>query len=529
MGEPLGCANDDTPLLRRHIARLAEIGIALSSEHNLPVLLEKIVDEARSFAGADAGALYLVDEEQDQLEFAIVQNNAMQVRMGGAAGPITWPPVPLHVDGVPNHANVSSSVALTGEIVNIPDVYQAEGYDFSGTKQFDAGTGYRSKSMLVIPMLNKDREVIGVLQLINARTPGSGQPIPFPLDDVNLIASLASQAAVAITNVRLYRDLEALFDSFIQTIATAIDEKSPYTAGHIRRVQQLTMEIARAMNEESTGPFADFRLSDDQLRELSLASWLHDIGKIVTPEHVMDKHNKLETVFDRIRLIEARYEILRRDLRIRELEAQLAGVVPSLPGSREEAGDRIEEEKQFVRRCNQPGESMDDYKIDRLKAIAGKSWRNDGNVEPLLNEDEFHNLSVRKGSLTTKERQIIENHALITHKMLKQLPFPRKLGRVAEYASAHHEKLDGSGYPFKLKGEEIPYQARIIAIADIFEALTSRDRPYKKPLPLSRTLKIMESMKKDGHIDPDIFELLLNNRLYEGYARRELDPVQQDC
>ncbi|MFH7319106.1 HD domain-containing phosphohydrolase [Desulfurivibrio sp. D14AmB] len=521
--------------LHEHLARLAEIGIALSSEKNLPVLLEKIVDEARSLAGADAGTLYLTDGERDQLEFAIIQNQTMKIRMGGAAGPITWPPIPLHLDGAPNHANVSSSVAMTGKIVNIPDVYQAEGYDFSGTKQFDAGTGYRSQSMLVIPMRNKEREVIGVLQLINALSPESGRPIPFPAENVDLVASLASQAAVAITNVRLYRDLELLFDAFIQAIATAIDEKSPYTAGHIRRVQQLTMATARAINQENTGPLAGFRLNEDQMRELSLAGWLHDIGKIVTPEHVMDKSSKLETIFDRIQLVEARYEVLKRDQRIRQLEAQLAGrqstVATAPPPSPQADGsaEQLEEEKQFVSHCNLPGEYLGDEQIARLKKIAARSWHNNGSPEPLLKEDELNNLLVRKGNLTSAERQTIENHAMVTYKMLKQLPFPKKLRHVAEYAAAHHEKLDGSGYPFRLKARDIPPQARIIAIADIFEALTSRDRPYKKAMPVSRALRIMTAMKNEGHIDPDIFDLFVKHKVYQEYARRELDPSQWDC
>lgn len=543
--------NHDYASLRRHLARLAQIGIALSSEQNLPVLLEKIVDEARSFAGADAGTLYLVDEEQDCLNFAIIQNDTMQTRMGGSAGPITWPPVPLHVDGAPNHANVSSAVALSGEIVNIADVYQAAGYDFSGTKRFDEGTGYRSCSMLVVPLANKDREVIGVLQLINAKDPTSGRTVPFPAEDIELIASLASQAAVAITNVRLYQDLENLFDAFIQTIATAIDEKSPYTAGHIRRVQEFTMELARAMSHQTEGPFADFQLNEDQLRELSLAGWLHDIGKIITPEYVVDKSTKLETIYDRIGLIEARYEVLKRDLRIKELEAQLAGRAPlaaTPPTTQANQTDQAkapaaalahdnlaaalsasEEEKQFIRQCNQPGEFMDDDKIRRLQTIAGKNWDNNGNREPLINEDELYNLSIRKGTLTPEERQVIENHALVTYKMLTQLPFPKKLGRVAEYAAAHHEKLDGSGYPFRLKGDQIAIQARIIAVADIFEALTASDRPYKKPMPLNQALKIMDFMKKDGHIDPDIFDLLVEKKIYQEYAERELKPEQRDC
>ncbi|BCB95428.1 phosphohydrolase [Dissulfurispira thermophila] len=518
-----------------HIRRLSEIGIALSSEQNLPLLLEMIVDEARHFSNADAGTLYLVNEEQECLEFAIVQNETMGTRMGGSAGPITWPPVLLKKDGKPNHSNVSSHVAISGEIVNIPDVYIAEGFDFSGTKKFDAGTGYRSMSMLVVPMKNKDNEIIGVLQLINALDPDTKKPVPFLPKDIDLIASLASQAAVAITNVRLYKDLENLFYAFIQAIATAIDEKSPYTAGHISRVQSLTMDIARAMNAKTEGVFKDFYLNDDEMKELSIAGWLHDVGKIITPEHVVDKSTKLETIFDRVHLIEAKYEIFKRDVKIKALEAKLKKYesasckvdgIEDIDAQFEAALRSVMDEKKFVVSCNNPGEFMDDEKVERLKAIAAKKYDNDGKEEPYISEDELYNLSIRKGSLTDEERKIVENHALVTFKMLKKLPFPKKLRHVAEYAAAHHERLDGTGYPFGLKAEQLPYQARIIAIADIFEALTAKDRPYKKPMSVSQALKIMNFMKKDGHIDPDIFDLFVNEKIYEDYASRELDESQ---
>lgn len=532
--------NHDRQHLQSHLAKLAAIGIALSAEHDLPVLLEKIVDEARVFANADAGTLYLIDDTGKHLEFTIIQNTTMGVRMGGSTGPITWPPVPLYIDGVANHTNVSSHTALTGEIVNVPDVYQAKGFDFSGTRQFDAGTGYRSVSMLLIPMQNKEGEIIGVLQLINALD-HRGQPTPFPPQDVDLIASLASQAAVAITNARLYRDLENLFDAFIKTIAITIDEKSPHTAGHIRRVQALTMDIARTMNEDQ-GKFREFRLNKDELRELSIAAWLHDIGKIVTPEHVVAKATKLEAVHDRIALIRARYEILKRDRQIQALQQALAEQRPEPPASpavraeeatppdQDLAGEltELEAEKRFIEHCNQPTEHMDDEKITRLQQIAARSCVNVGG-DCRMTADELHNLSIRKGTLNEEERKIIENHVRVTHKMLSELPFPKKLRRVPEYAASHHEKLDGSGYPFGLTAGQIPLPARIIAVADIFEALTAPDRPYKEPMPLSRALAIMNSMQEAGHIDPEITDFFINKKVYRPYAERELSASQRDC
>jgi len=518
-----------------HIKRLSEIGIALSSEKNLLNLLEMIVDESRSFCNADAGTLYLLNEERQCLDFAIVQNDTMKTRMGGRSGPITWPPVPLIKDGKPNYSNVSSYVALTGQIVNIADVYEAEGFDFSGTKRFDAGTGYRSMSMLVVPMRNMDNEVIGVLQLINALSLDTKRPVPFLHKDVELLASLASQAAVAITNVQLYRDLERLFDSFIQAIASAIDEKSPYSAGHIQRVQHLTMDIARAINEEDDGPLKDVYFNEDQMKELAIAAWLHDVGKITTPEHVVDKSTKLEAIFDREHLIRCRFDNIKRSIMIRYLQSRLesSGVCIAKETIPEETFMReleeIEEDAAFVVSCNQPGEFMDDSKIERLRQIAQKRWEDNGTEIPYLTEDELYNLSIRKGSLNNEDRKIIENHATVTYKMLSKLPFPKKLKNVPEIAAKHHEKLDGTGYPFGSKAEEIPYQARILAIADVFEALTAKDRPYKKAMPLSQALKIMGFMRKDGHIDGDILDLFIRKKIYLQYAKRELNPEQIDC
>ena len=520
-----------------HIRRLNEIGVALSAEQNLDRLLEKILDEARSFSRADGGTLYIADNERQCLDFAIVQNESMGMHIGGAGRPITWPAVPLMVKGQPNHANVSSHVALTGEIVNIPDVYTAEGFDFSGPRTYDATSGYRSRSMVVIPMRNKENEIIGVLQLINAIDPVSGEVVPFSDRDVALVSSLASQAAVAITNVRLYQDLERLFESFIVTIATAIDEKSPYTAGHIRRVQELTMAIAAAINRQDDGVYRDVRFSADELNELRIAAWLHDVGKIITPEYVVDKKTKLETIMDGVDLVSARFDLLRKEARIRALEAKLAlyaGTSPAPEGLAEVdtrlAGEErlLREEHDFVVRCNQPGEYLGKESLARLREIAAKWGEIDGRETSYLTGEELTNLSVAKGSLNDQEREIIMNHALVTMKMLKCLPFPRKLRHVPEYASYHHERLDGTGYPFGLTAGELPLQTRIIAIADIFEALTAKDRPYKRPMTIAETLKILDYMKKDGHIDADILELFIREEVYREYAERELDESQLD-
>jgi len=292
-----------TPTLQDHVKNLTKIGVALSGEKNIERLLEMILDEALKFTNADGGTLYIMSDDESELFFAIIKNESLGVRMGGTGGKITWPAVKLKKeDGSPNYSNVSAYVAISGETVNIADVYDAHGFNFEGPKKYDQDNGYRSQSMLVVPMRNHENDIIAVLHLLNAQDQVTGIVVSFSLEFQEMTLSLASQAAVALTNNRLISDLENLLESFIKTIATAIDEKSPYTGGHVRRVAQLTMTIANKINEKKQGPFASVIFSEDQMRELRMAAWLHDVGKITTPEHVVDKSTKLEKVHDRLRM-----------------------------------------------------------------------------------------------------------------------------------------------------------------------------------------------------------------------------------
>ena len=524
---------------REQTRKLIDIGIALSAEKNISVLLELIVDSAREFTNADGGTLYLVSEDESSLEFEIVQTDSLNIRMGGKTGEeINWPPVPLYKeDGSPNTENVSADVAITKKLVNIPDVYDVEGFNFEGTRKFDESTGYRSKSMLVIPMLNHENEIIGVLQLINARDIDSNETIPFPDDDIDLTASVASQAAIALTNVRLIQDLKDLFDSFIKTIATAIDEKSPYTAGHITRVANLTMEIAHVVNKTKWGKYGDLTFNEDELEELRLAAWMHDVGKITTPEHVVDKSTKLEKIFDRVELLQVRFDAIKYQT-YSEWYEKKAELIESKGNDPEEIKkldeeysgkiSQIETDAEFCIKANTPGEFMEDEAIEHLIEISKKTFNLGGETRHYLSEDELENLSIKRGTLNVSDRKIIENHAMMTLKMLNELPFSKKLKHVPAYAASHHEKLDGTGYPLKMKGEEISSQARIMAIADIFEALTAKDRPYKKPMMLSQAIKILGFMVKDDHIDGDFVEIFLKEGLAETYAKEHLLPTQID-
>jgi HD-GYP domain-containing protein (c-di-GMP phosphodiesterase class II) len=523
--------------LSSKVRDLAKIGAALSAERNLPKLLQTILEIARLFTNADGGTLYMMNDDEKNLRFEIVQTSSLNIKMGGmSANPIDWYPVKLCLnDGKPNYAMVSAYVDLTGNVVNIPDVYDVEGFDFTGTRNFDKKTGYRSKSMLVVPMRNHEDEIIGVLQLINAIDSITDEIIAFSNADQELIVALASQAAVAITNTKLIQDLENLFESFIQVIASAIDEKSPYTGGHIQRVTDLTMMIANSVNKVEYGKYASTSFTDDQLKELRIAAWMHDIGKITTPEYIVDKATKLETIYDRIESIRLKYEILKRDKEIEFLKHKLE-MVESKSSQDTSNLEKIfnaklkslDQQLNFLDKANIGSEFMDTDDQKRISAIGSQEITLKGKRQPLLSENEIENLCVPRGTLREEERQIINNHVLVTIKMLNNLPYPKKLRHIPEYAGAHHEKPNGTGYPKGLKDEQLSLQSKIMALADIFEALTAKDRPYKKGKTLSEAIKIMKSMSKDRHIDPELFKIFIREKIYLKYAEEYMDPQQID-
>ncbi len=524
--------------LRRRVQELNEIGVALSGQHELNALLEMILHAAMRVTHADAGTLYLHDEAQRVLSFEILRNHTLKVAMGGLSGEaIRFYPVQLYdAAGQPNHAMVVSHAALSGETVNLPDAYSAAGYDFSGTQAFDATTGYRSQSFLAVPMRDHQNDLIGVLQLINAIDPDTGNIVAFSPDDQQLLESLASQAAIALTNRRLIGQMEDLFESLIQLINTALDDKSPYTGGHCARVPVLTMMLAEAVNRTQTGPLKDFVMSEKDRYELKIAGLLHDCGKITTPVHVVDKATKLHTLFDRIELIDTRFEVLKRDSEILMLTqlAQLPSQTnPDVAACREQHQARLrqlDEDRDFLRICNVGGETMSDAAVQRVRQIAKQPWRNsDGVWTDLLSADELENLCIRAGTLTAAEREIINHHIVVTIKMLEALPWPKHLKNVPEYAGGHHERMDGRGYPRGLTRAQMSVQARVMGIADIFEALTAKDRPYKKGKTLSESLTILAKFKDNGHIDPDLFAVFIKEKVYLDYARQFMSAEQIDA
>ncbi len=520
------------------LEQLNAIGASLSAERDINRLLESILTAAKAITRADGGTLYRVAEDQT-LRFEIVRTNSLEYYLGGTSGnPVPFYPIHLMgKDGKPNHSMVAAYAALTGKTVNIPDAYTAEGFDFSGTRNFDKKTGYRSKSFLTVPMKNHENEIIGVLQLINAADPRTGEIVPFSPSDQRLAESLASQAAIALTNRMLIIQLEELFESFINLMNTAIDEKSPYTGGHCQRVPQLTMMLAEAVDAVNEGPLAGFSMNDKDRYELKIAGLLHDCGKVTTPVHVVDKATKLETIYDRVHLIDTRFEVLKRDAEIELLREKALLVAHGALRAEHDAADarhrermrRLDDDRAFLRACNVGGEAMRESDQERVRRIAKYRWTDiSGHEANFLSEDELQNLTIRAGTLTGEERQIINHHIVATIKMLEALPWPKHLKNVAEYAGGHHERMDGKGYPKGLKREQMSVQARVMGIADIFEALTAKDRPYKKGKTLSESLEILGRFSLNGHIDPDLFDVFVRKKVYRRYAELFLDKEQID-
>ncbi|WP_148717030.1 HD family phosphohydrolase [Chitinolyticbacter meiyuanensis] len=508
--------------LRERLERLNAIGIALSGETDTARLTESILLAAKHLVRADAGTLYRIRD--GALHFEIVLTDSLGLAMGGSSGrDISLPPVPLRgADGAPNLHNVIACAVNQGGTIVIDDAYTALGYDFSGTRRFDAANGYRSTSFLCVPMRNHEGELIGALQLINALD-DDGAVRAFDDDDRKLVESLASQAAIALTNRQLIASLEELFESFIGLINLAIDDKSPYTSGHCQRVPELTMMLAEAASRTRTGPLAEFGMSDKDRYELKIAGLLHDCGKVTTPVHVVDKATKLQTIFDRIALIETRYEVLRRDIEIARLRGEI-GDAEATARLAAQADDLA-----FLRAVNLGGEAMHDADVERVWRIASAAWQGPRGLAPLLSDDEVENLTVRRGTLTAAERQIINHHIEVTIQMLEALPWPKHLRNVPEYAGGHHERMDGRGYPRGLTREQMSVQARVMGIADVFEALTARDRPYKPGMKLSQSLGILARMARDQHVDVDLFEVFVRERVWAEYATQFLPAEQIDA
>jgi HD-GYP domain-containing protein (c-di-GMP phosphodiesterase class II) len=524
--------------------KLVAIGVSLSSEHQTTALLVKILEGAMSLTNADAGTLYLVHEDKS-IKSKITRNNSLPHLNNSGENAIISVAM-YDENGEPNLKNVVCYSYHKDVSLNIEDAYDIKHFDFSGTKLFDEKNHYRSTSFLTVPLKNHESETVGMLQLINAldstATDSTKRVIPFDSVAQRFCESLASQAATVLTKQQLIINLEQLnihleqlFESMITLIANALDEKSPYNGGHCRRVPELTMMIAEAAHDTTEGYLKDFSLNDADRYELRIAGLLHDCGKITTPEYVVDKATKLETIFDRIHLLETRFEILKRDAEISMLKQKVAALEAGQNPKNElldvlfqQRLSLIAEHFEFIKECNKGSEFTSPEKIQRLNDLQQITWKLNGEEFPLLSGNELHNLSIPYGTLTDGERTTINNHINVTISMLSAIKWPKHLQNVTKYAGGHHERMDGKGYPNGLTREEMPIPARAMAVADVFEALTASDRPYKQGKKLSEALAILDKMSKTGHIDPDIYAAFISHKVYKVYADKFLNPEQID-
>jgi len=518
-----------------HIKRLTRIGESLSSETDLDKIFDMILEEGIEFTRADAATIYKVTEDGQFLEFEIVYNATLNMRLGGTRGMVNWHKIQLYdADGKPNSNKIVTSVYHNKISLCFDDVYETQDYDISGTIHTDIENNYRCKSMLTIPLKNHEDEVLGVIQFINAMDEAKNI-VSFTDEHKAMLSSLASQAAIALSNRKLIQSLEDLLNQFMRSIAGAIEKKTKYTSDHITRVATLTELLSAKINEAPPEYFGGRRFSENELKELSMAGWMHDVGKIITPEYIMDKSTKLETITDRIELVTLRLEKI--DLLLSCLSTSISAdefnsfVQEHIDNDMDISNfhELMADSIAFLTKFNFGEEFVAEEDLQRVERISNIDFEYSGKRYYVFTEDEKKNMMIKgRGTLTGAEYQIMKDHASITWDMLSQLTFPKKYKNVAFYASTHHEALNGKGYPRGIGADELPIQSRILAVADIFEALTASDRPYKKAKTLSESLTMMAVMTKDGHLDKDLVSYFLDSGLYLEYANRFMKPEYID-
>ncbi|MCV6587989.1 MAG: HD domain-containing protein [Marinobacterium sp.] len=498
------------------VQQLAQLALALTTEADHSRLLERIMDGCLAISRSDAGTLYTLDEQtRDALHFTVLRNNSVIFE------PVQLPPVALCDEQGERAKLVVVQTFIQQQTINIPDVYHCAQYDFSGTHRFDEQFNYRSKSFLCVPLKDHENQMIGVLQLINALDEG-GNIIEFSPEVQLMVESLSSMAAAALTKRRLIDSQRALFEAFIKMIARAIDHKSPVTGKHCENVPEIARLLAQAVSTDQQ-QFAGTEFSAAQMHELKIAAWLHDCGKITTPEYVIDKSTKLETMVDRIKLISGRFALFKQHLHLQAVTGKLTSESYHLQCQ------QLDEGLAFLQRTNKGGEFMSDEALTRVDQLAEIEWTDCfGQQHRLLEADEVLNLKVRRGTLNDAERSIMQDHIVVTQEMLGSLPYPRHLAQVPEIAGNHHECMNGQGYPLGLTGEQMSIRARIMCIADIFEALTSPDRPYKKGMMLSQALTIIGRMVEEERLDRELFDLFVRSGACMEYARTRMDTHQID-
>ena len=487
----------------------------VAKEKDLDTILKTILIEAMKITRSDGGTIYI--KEKNSLKFKTVVNQKLNI----FTSDITWPNVPLYIDGKENLSNVSAVCALKNEIINIDDVYEAKEYNFEGTRAFDKKNGYRSKSMLLIPLTDVDDEVIGVLQLINKNNFLNIES--YTKKDEKEIKSLAVFAATAISKNALIENLENLFLSFIQTISFAINKKSKYGYRHIKNVAKLIKLMIFAVNRDNT-IFKDKYYSKEEQKELEISALVHDIGKIVTPDYILDKSTRLEGLYDRISEIKERFINAINSIRIEELKLELAVLkgevdvdIDATKKAYTKVINSLVDDFNFIKSINSPQKTLSDEDIKRVEEISKKQFKSDFGKIELLTKDEVEKLSVKEGNLTKKEKEKIREHAKVGYEMLSHLNFPKKYEKIPQIAGFHHEKLNGKGYPFGLTKKELSMESRMMAICDKFEALTSSDRPYKRAKSKDEAFAIMDKMADNGEIDKELFEFFKQSGIFDTY------------
>ncbi|HXB57279.1 MAG TPA: HD domain-containing phosphohydrolase [Vicinamibacteria bacterium] len=506
---------------------LNRIGVALSAERDIKKLLELILLKSREITNADAGSLYLVERGKDhesnedaRLRFKLSQNDSVVV-------PFEEQTMPL------NETSIAGYVALSGRDVNVANAYQLPaGFPFKISRSFDEKSGYRTRSMLVVPMRDHEHRVIGVVQLINKKRdpkmvlrPVSvveEAVIPFTSVDEELVSSLTSQAAVAFENTLLIQDIRNLFNSFVEASVTAIESRDPTTSGHSKRVATLTVGLAEQADSVVTGPFRELRFTRDQLQEIRYASLLHDFGKVGVREKVLIKGKKLYV--GEMLVIRQRFGYIKRTLEAEHVRAKLEQVLAGrsspqllaeMDATHEERQNEVDSILRMVMQANEPS-ILEEDSVRALLDLPNRTFRDaEGNRQPFLTPNEVSALSIRRGSLSEKERREIESHVTHTFRFLSEIPWTGDFRRVPEIAYAHHEKLDGTGYPRRLTAKDIPVQSKMMTISDIYDALVAWDRPYKKSVPVERALDILKEEAGQGKLDHDLLGLFIEAKVYE--------------
>lgn len=504
---------------------LLRVARRINEQRDLVPLIETLLEQAQTMASAEAGVLWLYrdDAEREWLDCA---RHCAKGPSGAPVCALDGPPLPL------DHEHASRPAARVVRSGKSLHINQGNELDPRDRELLTPLLVRQVDSLFLVPLRNHEGTVVGVLQLVNAHPDGAGAGTagPFPARTRLLLEALGGYAGIALNNLLVVQELKDLLDAFVKVIAQAIDAKSPHTSAHCQRVPMLTELLAQAACD-APGPFADFQLDEDEWYELRVAAWLHDCGKLATPDSVLDKSTKLHTLHDRIELVAARFAALRSEIERRYEREALAEPhrEPHLRERLEQEIGQLTDDLALLERVNKGSETMAKSDQERVRGMATRTWIDaHGRARPLLTEDEVRNLCILRGTLTEDERRIINGHMDVTLDMLQSLPFPRKLRRVPEYAGGHHERMDGSGFPLGLTREQMSIPARIMAIADVFEALTARERPYKKPLKLSEALGIMQTMRDNHHLDPDLYRLFLQAGVWREYALRTLDEEQID-